>query len=167
MLPLRHSTSEAGRPLECCAGVAAQTTAAQTVWVVNFYSITKTKQHCDTCSHDEPPCWNVPGWQRHWDGSVHRNSDRIIGQHDVTITSGSWIDGVIITHMFSFEIVSGATSNGRYDFRSSEVTRRFEMQMNRGIFQWWILPESLNSRLLFRVFQVSWQKDSAEPWIGW
>ena len=35
----------AGRLHEWCAGVAAQTMAAQTVWVVNFYSTTKTKQY--------------------------------------------------------------------------------------------------------------------------
>ena len=29
---------------ECCTGVEAQTTATQTVWVVNFYSTTKPKQ---------------------------------------------------------------------------------------------------------------------------
>ena len=36
---------EWGRPHECCATVAAQTTPAQTVWVVNFYSTMKTKQY--------------------------------------------------------------------------------------------------------------------------
>ena len=36
---------EWGRPHECCAAVAAQTTPAQTVWAVNFYFIMKTKQY--------------------------------------------------------------------------------------------------------------------------
>ena len=35
----------AGRLHECCAWVAAQTTTAQTVWEVSFYSTTKTKQY--------------------------------------------------------------------------------------------------------------------------
>ena len=35
----------AGRPTSAVPGVAAQTTPAQTVWVVNFYSTTKTKQN--------------------------------------------------------------------------------------------------------------------------
>ena len=46
----RHSTSGAVRraaapagPTSAVPGVAAQTTTAQTVWVVNFYSTTKTK----------------------------------------------------------------------------------------------------------------------------
>ena len=34
-----------GRPHSCCVAVAAQTTTAQTVWLVNFYSTTKTKQY--------------------------------------------------------------------------------------------------------------------------
>ena len=77
--------SAAARPLvvaaaglhhKCCAAVAAPTTPAQTVWVVNLYSTTKTKQslYCEKRSNDEPLGWNVPGWQRHCDESVHRNS---------------------------------------------------------------------------------------------
>ena len=34
-----------GRPHSCCAAMAVQTTPGQTVWVVNFYSTTKTKQY--------------------------------------------------------------------------------------------------------------------------
>ena len=63
--------------------------------------------HCDKCSDDEPPGWNVHGWQTHWNGSVHKNSVRIIGQYDLTISSSSCIDDVTITHLFSFETVSG------------------------------------------------------------
>ena len=44
----QHSTSMAGRatagPTRAVPGVAAQTSTAQTVWVVNFYSTTKVKQ---------------------------------------------------------------------------------------------------------------------------
>ena len=43
-------------------GVAAQTTTEQTVWVVNFYSTTKTKQYTTISRDDhddEPPCWNA------------------------------------------------------------------------------------------------------------
>ena len=79
----------------------------------------------DECSDDEPPCWNVPGWQRHCDENVHRNSVRIIGQYDATITIGSCIDDVTVTHLFSFGIVSGETRNERYDFRLFKVTRKF------------------------------------------
>ena len=45
----------AGRLHECCAGVAAQTTAAQTVWVVNFYSTTKTINAATMNRHAETP----------------------------------------------------------------------------------------------------------------
>ena len=40
-------------------GLAAQITTAQTVWVVNFYSITKTKQQTRINHDDEPPVWNA------------------------------------------------------------------------------------------------------------
>ena len=47
----------------CRAGVAAQTTTAQTVWVVNFYSTMKNEAiHNDKSRDDhddEPPCWNA------------------------------------------------------------------------------------------------------------
>ena len=50
-------------PTSAVPGVAAQTTTAQTVWVVNFYFTTKTKQiHNDKSrddQDDEPPCWNA------------------------------------------------------------------------------------------------------------
>ena len=111
VLSRRHSTSGAGRraaacdPLHsCCDGVAAQNPPAQTVWVVDFYS--NVAIHCGKCSDDAPPCWNVPAWQRYWDGSVHRNSVRIIGQNDVTITSGCFIDDVTITPLYLFETAS-------------------------------------------------------------
>ena len=50
-LPAQHewaghraaACGRAGRPTSAVPGVAAQTTTAQTVWVVNFYSTTKTK----------------------------------------------------------------------------------------------------------------------------
>ena len=48
-------------PTSAVPGVAAQTTTAQTVWVVNFYFTTKTK-HNDKSSDDhddEPLCWNA------------------------------------------------------------------------------------------------------------
>ena len=54
--------------------------------------------YCAKCSDDEPPCWNVSEWQRQRDESVHRNSVKIFGQHDVKIASGSCIDNVTITH---------------------------------------------------------------------
>ena len=70
----RHSTSGAGRraagPTSAVPGVAAQTTTAQTVWVVNFYSTTKTKQYTTinratimTMSrHAETPWLATPLW---------------------------------------------------------------------------------------------------------
>ena len=52
--PLQQSASAAGRHVpacggagrlhECCAKVAAHTTTAQTVWVVNFYSTMNAKK---------------------------------------------------------------------------------------------------------------------------
>ena len=54
--------------------------------------------YCAKCSDDAPPCWNVSEWQRQRDESVHRNSVKIFGQHDVKIASGSCIDNVTITH---------------------------------------------------------------------
>ena len=63
---------------------------------------------------------NHPGWQRHCDDeSVHRNRDRMIDQCDVTIASGSHIDDVTIAQLLTFEIISGAAWNERYDFRLS------------------------------------------------
>ena len=59
-----------------------------------------------------------PGWQRHCDDeSVHRYSARMIYQRDVTIASGSHIDDVTIAKLLTFEIISGAARNERYDFR--------------------------------------------------
>ena len=97
--------------------------------------------YCAKCSDDEPPCWNVSEWQRQRDESVHRNSVRIFGQHDVKIASGSCIDNVTITHLLLFEIVSGTTGNERYDFRLLRVTWRLKIQMDSGVFHWWISPE--------------------------
>ena len=110
------------------------------VWVVNFYSTTKTKPY-EKCGDDKPPGWNVPGWQRHCNESAHKDSFRIIGPSDVTIASGSCIDDITITHLFPFEIVSRTTRNERYGFRSFKVTWRFKIQINSGMFQWWILPD--------------------------
>ena len=51
-------------PTSAVPGVAAQTTTTQTVWVVNIYFTTKTKQHtkndksCDDHDHEQP-CWNT------------------------------------------------------------------------------------------------------------
>ena len=77
--------------------------------------------HCQKCSDDDPPGWNVPGWQRHCDESVRRNSVRIIDQYDVTIVSGSCIDDFTIARLFSFETASGTTRNERYSFRLIKV----------------------------------------------
>ena len=51
-------------PTSAVPGVAAQSTPAQTVWVVNFYSTTKKEaihndKSCDDHDYDEPPCWNA------------------------------------------------------------------------------------------------------------
>ena len=105
------------RPHECCAGVATNHNCAGHMSGQFLFYHENEAIHCDKCNDDEPPCWHAPGWQRHWDGSVPRNSVRISGQYDVTIGSGSCIDDVTITRLFSFEIVSGATRNERYDFR--------------------------------------------------
>ena len=120
--------------------------------------------HCDKCSDDETPGWNVPGWQRHCDESVHKSSIRIIGQYDVMIASGWCIDDITITHPFSFEIVSGPNRNEWYDFRIFKVTWRFKIQMNSGIIQWWIPPEAELRSVIPCFFQVSWQKDSVTPY---
>ena len=89
-----------------------QTTTAQTVWVVNFYSTTKKKQNTTinpATIMTMSAMLNRPGWQRHCDDeSVHRYSVRIIDQCDVTIASGSHIDDVTIAKLLTFEIVSGA-----------------------------------------------------------
>ena len=97
--------------------------------------------YCAKYSVDEPPCWNVSGWQRQNDEGVYGNSVRIFGQYDVKIASGSCIDNVTITQLFLFEIVSGTTRNVQYDFRLLRVTWRFKIQMDSGVFHWWISPE--------------------------
>ena len=97
-------------------GVAAQTTPAQTVWVVNLYSTTKTKQ-CITINPatiitNEPPCWNaLAGNAIVIIFNVHRYSVRIIDQCDVTIASGSHIDDITIAKLLTFEILSRAARN--------------------------------------------------------
>ena len=56
-LPAAPASSTSAVP-----GVAAQITTEQTVWVVNFYSTTKTKQYTIISRddhEDEPPCWNT------------------------------------------------------------------------------------------------------------
>ena len=64
-----------------------------------------------------------PGLQRHCDNeSVHRYSARIIDQCDITIASGSHIDDVTIAKLLTFEIISGAARNERYNFRLSKTT---------------------------------------------
>ena len=63
-----------------------------------------------------------PGWQRHCDDeSVHRYSVRIIDQCYVTIVSGSHIDDVTIAKLLTFEIISAAARNERYDFRLTKT----------------------------------------------
>ena len=75
--------------------------------VVNFYSTTKKKQYIsDKCRDNEPPCWNVLGWQCHSDERVHGNSVRIIGQYDVTVASGSCIDDVTIASTRDYAVPS-------------------------------------------------------------
>ena len=59
------------------------------------------------------------------DESVHRYSVRTIDQCDVTIASGSHIDDVTIAKLLTFEIISGAARNERYDFRLFKTTWRF------------------------------------------
>ena len=137
------------------------------VWVVNLYSTTKTKQYTAT-NTTTMNRWaeNVPGWQRHCDESVHWNSVRIIGQYDITIASGSCSDDVTITHLLSFEIVSGTTRNERC---SSVYLRLHEGSKYKGTVAFFNgeYNQTLNTRPWFRVFQVLWPKDSAEPWIVW
>ena len=139
VLPLRYSTNGAARRAAaygrlCRSGSTNYDNANLMNGRFLFYHENKAIQ-CDKWSDNKPSWWNVPVWQRHWNGSVHRNSVRNIGQYDVTIASGSCIDGVTITHLFSVENVSGASRNERHDFRLFRVTWRFKMQMNRGISQ--------------------------------
>ena len=147
----------AGRPTSAVPGVAAQTTTAQTVWVVNFYSTTKTKQNTTinpATIMTMSAMLNRPGWQRHCDDeSVHRYSVRIIDQCDVTIASGSHIDDVTIAKLLTFEIISGAARNERYGFRLSKTTWRFN-------YKWAVVfcngeyHQRLNSRPWWQIFQV-------------
>ena len=61
VIGIGHDTVCAG--VVCAVpGVSAQTTPAQTAWVVNFYSTTKQAVHNDKYRDDhddEPPCWNA------------------------------------------------------------------------------------------------------------
>ena len=108
----RHSTSGAGRRAAAPAsstsavpGVAAQTTSAQTVWVVNFYSTTKTKQ-CTT---------------------INPATIMTMSHHAETpwLTTSLWwwkrIDDVTIAELLTFEIISGVARNERYGFYPSAL----------------------------------------------
>ena len=111
----RPSSGHTGLPQECCAGVAAQTTKAEIVWVVNFYSTTKTKQYTiinPVTIMTMSQLAESPGWQSHCDDeSIHRYSVRIIDQSDVIRASGSHIDDITIAKLLTFEIISVATRN--------------------------------------------------------
>ena len=164
-LPAQHewagrcaaACGRAGRPTNAVPGVAAQTTTAQTVWVVNFYSTTKTKQNTTinpATIMTMSAMLNRPGWQRHCDDeSVLRYSVRIIDQCDVAIASGSHIDDVTIANLLTFEIISGAARNERYGFRLSKTTWRFN-------YKWAVVfcndeyHQRLNSRPWWQIFQV-------------
>ena len=110
-----------------------------------------------------------PGWQRYCDDeSVHRYSVRIIDQCDVTITSGSHIDDVTIAKPLTFEIISGAARNERYDFLLSKTTWRFN-------YKWAVVfcngeyHRRLNSRPWWQIFQVRnrknlWSLESFGKW---
>ena len=83
--------------------------------------------HCDKCSKDEPTI--AVKMKRHAETSLAGNgivmkASRIISQYGVTIASGSCIDDVTITQLFSFEIISGAIRNEQYEFQLFKVTRR-------------------------------------------
>ena len=75
------------------------------------------------------------------DESVHRNNARVIDQCDVTIASGSHVDNVTIAKLLTFEIISGAARNERYDFRLFQTTWRFNYKRAVVFFQWWVSPE--------------------------
>ena len=151
----RHSTSgpAVARPL----AAAPAGPRAQTVWVVNFYSTTKTKQNTTinpATIMTMSAMLNRPGWQRHCDDeSVHRYSVWMIDQCDVTIASGSHIDDVTIAKLLTFEIISGAARNERYGFRLSKTTCRFN-------YKWAVVfcngeyHQRLNSRPWWQIFQV-------------
>ena len=66
------------------------------------------------------------------------------------------------SHVFIWNCIG---RNEQYGFRLYKVTWRFRIHMNSGIFNG-EYNQTLNSRPWFHV-QVSWQKDSAEPWIVW
>ena len=117
------------------------------------------------CCDDEPPCWNVPGWQRNLNGIIKKNSVRIIDQYYVIIASDSCIDDVTITHLFSFEMVSGLGMNGMI-FVYLRLHEGSKCKCT-GVFFNSDYHQRVNSRLGFHVFQVPWQKDSVELWIVW
>ena len=151
--PLAAACGRVGRPTSAVPGVAAQTTTAQTVWVVNFYSTTKTKQNTTinpATVMTMSAMLNRPGWQRHCDDeSVHRYSVWMIDQCDVTIASGSHIDDVTIAKLLTFEIISGAARNERYGFRLSKTTCRFN-------YKWAVVfcNGEYHQRLNSSIFQV-------------
>ena len=104
----RHSTRGAGLRAAACGpagrtsavpGVAAQTTLAQTIWVLFlflFYHENVAIHDKSRDDHDdEPPC------------------------------CGSHIRDVTIAKLLTFEIRSGTARNERYDFRLSKTTWRF------------------------------------------
>ena len=142
----RHSTSGAGRRAAACSRAGRPHEPAQTGWAAML---------------------KRPGWQRHCDDqSFYRYSVGIIDKCDVTIASGLHIDDVTIAKLLTFEIISGAARNERYDFRLSKTTWRFN-------YKWAVVfchgdnHQSLNSRLWWQIFQVPQNKESAESWIVW
>ena len=165
-LPAQHewagrraaACGRAGRPTSAVPGVAAPTTTAQTVWVVNLYSTTKTKQNTTinpATIMTMSAMLNRPCRQRHCDDeSVHRYSVRIIDQCDVTIASGSRIDDVTNAKLLTFEIITGVARNERYGFRLSKTMWRFN-------YKWAVVfcngeyHQRLNSHPWWQIFQVS------------
>ena len=98
-----------------------------------------------------------PGWQRQCDDECVY-SVRIIDQCDVAIPIDSHFDKVTIGQLLTFEIISGAVRNERYDFRFSW---RFSDKWAVVFFNY-EYHQRLNSRPSWQVFPVS---QSAELWI--
>ena len=110
-----------GRPHECCAGNgstnhnSADRMSGQFLVYHENEAIHNDKSRDEY--DDEPSCWNfLAGNAIVMTFSVHRYSVRIIDQCDVTIASGSHIDDVTIAKLLTFEILSRAARNERYDF---------------------------------------------------
>ena len=163
-LPAQHEwasrrAAACGRPMSAVPGVAAQTTTAQTVWVVNLYSTTKKKQNTTmnpATIMTMRAMLNRPGWQRHCDDeSVHRYSVSIIDQCDITIASGSHVDDVTIAKLLTFEIISWAARNELYGFHLSKTTWRFNNYKWAVVFCNGEYHQRLNSRPWWQIFQVS------------